>query len=274
MSLNIDFLQLSAGCVLALIVAAAAYRLHALSRSGAFAAAGLGVIFFGLGGWDWSVLLLAFFVSSSALSRLAKKRKTALEEKFSKGSERDAAQVFANGGIAAVFVLLQVFFPDTAWTWAGCAGALAAANADTWATELGVLNKASPRLITTGKPVERGTSGGVSSMGTLSALAGGLLVGLAAVLLWPGGSPDPMGSLLTLIAVGLAGLIGSLVDSFLGATLQAIYICPVCGKETEKHPLHSCGTPTRLVRGYAWLDNDWVNLTCTLTGALVALILC
>lgn len=59
----------------------------------------------------------------------------------------------------------------------------------------------------------------------------------------------------------------------IGASLQAIYTCPACRKETEKHPLHSCGTPTTLIRGLAWLDNDWVNTACTLAGGLLAVML-
>ena len=287
-------LNLLIGFFLALIVAMAARKVRSLSRSGAWAALGLGTCIFGLGGLGWAILLLAFFISSSALSRLFKRRKQPLDEKYSKGSERDAAQVLANGGIAGLFVLLHAFFPEAAWPWAGCAAALAAANADTWATELGVLNPGPPVLITSGRPVERGTSGGVSLVGTLAALAGAALVALFGVLFWTGRTGLAAGFLPTrlndLLGIGpsqvspsqglslfallaLSGLLGSLVDSLLGATLQAVYRCPACQKETERHPRHSCGAPTLQLRGLAWLNNDWVNTACTLAAALTAILL-
>lgn len=285
--------DLLVGIGLALLVAGAAWRAGALTWQGALAAAILGADIFGLGGLGWAILLLAFFISSSLLSRLFRRRKQAMDEKFSKGSQRDGWQVAANGGIAGIFVLLHLLAPGAAWPWLGFAGALAAANADTWATELGVLSQATPRLVTTGRPVERGTSGGVTPLGLLAAGAGALLVALLAMLFWqgrvlalPAGAPEWLArstgasiqttlslpqSLGLLAWITLAGLAGSLVDSLLGATLQAIYYCPACQKETERHPLHTCGTHTTQVRGLAWMDNDWVNAACTLAGAVAAL---
>lgn len=269
----ISYLQLGVGAVLAAVIGFIAYRLRTLSPSGARVAALLGTIFFGLGGWGWAALLLAFFISSSALSRLFKRRKADLDEKFSKGSQRDAGQVLANGGIAGFFALMHVFFPGALWPWLGCAGALAAANADTWATELGVLGKTAPRLITSGKRVEPGTSGGVSLAGSAAAFAGGLLIGLTAAVFWPGEKGSLSAGILRALLIAVAGLAGSLADSWLGATVQAIYSCPACAKETERHPLHSCGTPTIRLRGWPWMNNDWVNALCTLTGGLLALLL-
>lgn len=285
-------LQLGLGTLLAILIAAAARKTRSLSRSGAYAAVVLGTTIFGLGGLGWAVLLLAFFISSSLLSRLFKRRKMTLDEKFSKGAERDAAQVFANGGIAGLFTIAHLIFPTANWPWLGCAAALAAANADTWATELGLLNSVSPILITTGKPVERGTSGGISLFGTFAALNGSALIALFGVLFWQGHTnlsfpglstalvkqlgmlPVEIGlqeSLVWFTLLTLSGLIGSLVDSLLGATWQAIYHCPDCDKDTERHPLHSCGQSTSRVRGFKWLDNDWVNTVCTLSGALAAI---
>jgi uncharacterized protein (TIGR00297 family) len=274
--MKIDWIQLVVGFILALLIALAARRARSLSRSGAAAATVLGTVIFGIGGFPWAVLMMIFFITSSALSRLFGKRKQSLNEKFSKGSERDAGQVLANGGIAGVFALLHLFFPEQTLIWLGFSGALAAANADTWATELGVLSQGDAVLITTGKPVERGTSGGVSWFGTLAAFSGAMLVALFSSIFWTWvtGQPDsPAGFVLRTLGLGAAGLLGSLVDSYIGATVQAIYYCPTCEKETERHPQHTCGTATTQMRGLSWLDNDWVNIGCTVVGGGISLLL-
>lgn len=262
-------MQILYGFLLASIVAYAAYRAHSLNPSGAFAATLVGTIIFGIGGWQWAVLLLTFFITSSGLSRAFKRHKANLTEKFSKGQERDAGQVFGNGGLATLFAALHAFYPESILPWVGFAASLAAVNADTWATELGVLNPTPPRLITDlRKRVEKGTSGGISLFGTLASLAGSAIIALPAVLL------SPYGTLTTahLILITAAGLAGSLFDSLLGATVQAMYLCPRDQKETEKHPLHTCGTETVHIRGWKWLDNDWVNFACGAFGSLLALL--
>ncbi len=259
-------MQLLLGFLLALLIAFLAYKARSLNKSGAVAAAFTGTIIFGIGGLAWAILLLTFFITSSALSRAFKKRKAKLEEKFSKGHERDAGQVFGNGGIATFFAALHYFYPNEPWVWVGFAASLAAVNADTWATELGVLNPNPPRMITNlFKTVEKGTSGGISLVGTLASLAGSALIAFLASFLtdnW---------SLLPLITV--SGLAGSLFDSLIGGTVQAMYYCPTDKKETEKHPLHTCGAETVHLRGWTWLDNDWVNFSCGAFGAAVALVL-
>jgi uncharacterized protein (TIGR00297 family) len=259
-------MQLLLGFLLAIIVSYLAYRARSLDKSGALAATVVGTIVFGAGGWQWAVLLLAFFITSSGLSRTFKKRKQSLDEKFSKGHERDAGQVFGNGGLATAFVLIHALYPESSLVWVGFAASLAAVNADTWATELGVLNPTPPRMITDlRKRVEKGTSGGVSLFGTFASLTGSALIAVLAALFTGNWSLLPL--------ITLSGLAGSLFDSVLGATVQAMYYCPTDQKETEKHPLHTCGTETVHIRGWKWLDNDWVNFACAAFGVGVALLM-
>ena len=259
-------MQLLFGFILASIIAYLAFRARSLNQSGAIAATVVGTIVFGLGGLQWAILLLIFFITSSALSRLFKKRKQGLDEKFSKGHERDAGQVFGNGGLATAIVLVHFLYPESVIGWVGFAAALAAVNADTWATELGVLSSTPPRMITNlRKRVEKGTSGGVSLFGTLASLLGASIIALPAALFTDNWSLLPL--------ISLAGLAGSLFDSLLGATVQAMYYCPTDDKETEKHPLHTCGTETVHIRGWKWLDNDWVNFACGAFGVMIALLL-
>ena len=261
-------LSLLFGFLLGVLIAALAWRAFALSNSGAAAAALTGGLIFGLGGLGWAVLLLAFFISSSGLSRAFASRKAGVYEKFSKGSRRDWGQVLANGGLGALLAVAHAVFPSQSWPWLAFAGAMAAVNADTWATELGVLSSKPPRRITTGKIVERGASGGITLLGTLAALAGAILIGGLAALFSARGE-----AWFFLAIVPLAGLLGSLFDSFLGATVQVIYRCPACEKDTERHPLHLCGAETRRIRGWRWLNNDGVNFACSLAGAILAVIL-
>jgi uncharacterized protein (TIGR00297 family) len=272
--MQVDILQFIAGFLLAVLVAVLARRVGALNASGTGAAIVTGGLVFGLGGLAWAVVLLTFFISSSGLSRLFHARKAALSEKFSKGSSRDWAQVLANGGLGAFLVTVHAFFPTQVWPWAAYVGAMAAVNADTWATELGVLSPATPRLITSGLPVERGASGGVTVQGTLATIAGAALVaGMAAAFSsFTGSFSDPAVSLAVLAAAIPGGVAGSLFDSWLGATIQSIYYCPHCQKETERHPYHSCGCETVPQRGWRWLNNDVVNFASSLMGAGISLL--
>jgi uncharacterized protein (TIGR00297 family) len=256
--------SLLVGGLLAAAIAFGAYLLGSLSTSGALGAILVGTLTFGVGGVIPAALLILFFVSSSALSRLGKSHKLSVAAAFAKGSRRDLGQVLANGSMAAALSVAYGVTGQPLWL-AGVVGALAAVTADTWATELGVLSGRRPRLITSGQPVDPGTSGGVSLEGTLAATAGAVLIGLAASVLsgeW---------SLVGLAALG--GVAGSMIDSLLGATVQAIYWCSACNKETERYPLHTCGTPTTSHRGWHWLGNDAVNLTASLVGAGVLVLI-
>ena len=254
----------------------------ALTTSGAVGALLTGTSIAGAGGWDWGAALVYFFVSSSALSRVASARKlAAAADKFEKGSRRDLWQALANAGVASALAVARA----TPWgarhacrLRGACAGALAAANADTWATEIGTLSAAPPRLVSTGRRVAPGTSGGVTPLGLAAAAAGAGTLGLVFALAnLPAANRAHAQAAMhhahtglpSLVGAALAGgVAGSMVDSLLGATAQAMRWCPRCQTETERRR-HRCGAITSHLRGLRWLDNDAVNAASTAVGALV-----
>jgi uncharacterized protein (TIGR00297 family) len=170
-------------------------------------------------------------------------------------------QVLANGGLYALAAALSLVVPWGGWPALG-AGALAAAAADTWGTEVGTLAVAPPRLITTWRTVPVGTSGGVTPAGLVATLAGALFIGaLSWLLRWPAQMA---------VAATVGGIVGALVDSLVGALWQTRRWCAQCQTRTER-AVHSCGSPTAHAGGARWLDNDAVNLLSGVVGAAVAL---
>lgn len=246
------------------LIAWFALRRGSLSRSGAFAAVAIGTSIYAGGGGAWFAALVVFFATSTLLGKVGRGAKERIKRDYEKGDTRDAAQAFSNGGVAALCALGMAVHPHTAWAGAFL-GALATANGDTWATELGVLSRREPVSLLRFRRVPRGTSGAVSALGLLATVLGGLAIGLV-----PAFAPRAF-ALPAIAGCALSaatGALGSLMDSLLGATLQAIYHCPRCDRLTESR-VHACGASTTLIRGHAWFGNDAVNLAATLTGALL-----
>ena len=72
---------------------------------------------------------------------------------------------------------------------------------------------------------------------------------------------------MSVFAILLAGFTASIIDSFLGATVQAQYLDTQNNKITEK-PLNQSGKNNSLVSGFAFINNDWVNFLSILTAPL------
>ena len=248
-----------AGLLLAGAIAAGARRARSLSWDGAVAAVAVGTATT-IAGWGWAFIVILFFVTSTALSRFRRSvRDARIGSIVEKGDERDAYQVLANGGLFAAAAVVSSITGDPKWA-AGALGALAAATSDTWGTEIGTLAGHPPRSIVSFKPLEPGTSGGISGPGTLASLVGAALIALVALV--TGVSTDA-----TAIFVG--GVAGSLSDSLAGATVQERRWCDHCSRFTERR-VHSCSFPTRVSGGVPGLRNDVVNVLCTIVGGAVA----
>ena len=253
-------MNLAVAAVLAGGLALIGRELGWLTFAGAIAAAAVGAAVFVGGGLVGAALLGLFFVSGSLLTRLSHRKRGRYRLDEQSGGRR-AAQVLANGSWAAIGGILLL-----GWEcgWLILTGSLAAAQADTWATELGAFSRTPPRLLSSGKVVPPGTSGGITLVGTVGGTVGAVV--MAALSGGLGLAPKIM------IASLVGGVLGMMLDSLLGATLQASYSCQPCGR-TGETPKHDCGEVATLTRGWVWLDNDGVNLVATGTGGGIALLL-
>jgi uncharacterized protein (TIGR00297 family) len=251
-----------AGAVAAAVVVIVAYRVRSLSASGAVAAVVVGAAAVAVG-WEWGALLMLYFVSSVLLSHAGRDVKTRRTQSIvAKGGPRDATQVLANGGLFALLALVSSVLADARADTVALAalGALAAAAADTWATEVGTLLGGTPWSLRGLHRVPPGTSGGLTVSGTLAMLAGASFVALAA---------QRLSIRNALLAITVGGVAGALADTLLGEMVQERRWCAPCERETERR-VHDCGQATTLHRGASWLDNDAVNFAATVAGALVA----
>jgi uncharacterized protein (TIGR00297 family) len=257
------------GFVAAAVIATIARRRGLLSSGGGIAAIGAGTLAVGAG-IKWGILLVGYFVAGSMLSRWRQMQKAAVTRGVvAKHGARDAWQVLANGGVFLSTAIAAAITQREAAI-AAALGALAASMADTAATEVGTAVGGEPRSIITGQKVAIGMSGGVTVAGTIAMLGGSLVLGTIALAL--GFSSHAAWAALA------GGMAGALADSLLGAVVQERRRCPACGALTERR-VHLCpsvgteGIATDVVGGVRGFDNDWVNLTSTAIGALVAAVL-
>jgi uncharacterized protein (TIGR00297 family) len=231
--------RLAIGFVFSGIIAVFAQRLKALTSSGAWAAVAVGTTLFAGGGWTWLMLVGTFFVTASILTRWDPRGEATPHRSMDAGGRR-WDQVAANSGIAALAAVMHGL-TGSPLAFGAAAGAVGAATADTWATELGRWSPAQPRLITNWNIVAPGTSGGITAVGTAGAAAGALLVSVTAAALAGNASVHP-----AFLAVLTGGLSGAIVDSILGATVEG-----------------RC----------RWINNSAVNLLATAWGAGVVLVI-
>jgi uncharacterized protein (TIGR00297 family) len=253
------------GLILNAVAAAIVLWRGSVDPGGAAAGVIVGTLIFVCGGPLFWFVLMAFFISSTALGSVGRNEKEALKKIHQKGGRRDMFQVLANGGIGAFCALLYRLSGNPAWA-IGFAVSFASSNADTWASELGVLSRGQPVSLFTFRSVTRGVSGGVSILGSGMAIAGALFIALIFALenLALGVVPDGFPRLLGFVAAG--GFVGSVLDSFLGATIQAQY----AGQDVlTELPRGADGSPNRRVRGLSFVNNDLVNFaSCALATAL------
>ncbi|KAA8893558.1 integral membrane protein DUF92-domain-containing protein [Sphaerosporella brunnea] len=242
------------------------------------------------------LLLVAFYSLGTAATKAKHGAKAALTvSSTSSGSSarRGATQVFANSLVASVLTALHAAlyapscFAAKDLLVVGIVVNYAAVTADTLSSELGMLSRGAPRLVTTLRPCARGTNGGVSLGGVVAGAAGAAAIGLLAVALLPFCS-DWSGARKAAFAafVAVAGTAGSLLDSLLGALLQETVVDVRSGKVVEApgggkvlvSSSHSAASPSgaaepsrKVVAGYGLLSNNGVNFVMALLTSLAAM---
>jgi uncharacterized protein (TIGR00297 family) len=251
---------------LVIAFALAAVLLKTIDGRGFLASVAVGVsVIFG-GGLSWFAIVGIFFALGVAFTWYKYGYKKKLGTAQGKGGERNWPNILANGGVASIAALGELLQPNNAFA-ALFLGSMGAAAADTVATELGLLSKMPPRLIT--RPhvsVPPGTSGGVSPLGFAGAILASFVIGIMAYFL---GILNYSPGVLSLCVVG--GISGAMVDSVLGAGIQRKGYCKVCLKQVES--IRHCGEKTVMTGGVSFVENNLVNLLATLAGGIVALIL-
>jgi uncharacterized protein (TIGR00297 family) len=252
------------GIILASIISFFSYRYKFLSKGGTAALFFLAILIYGFGGWKFTLPVLVFFLFSSLITKVRKKRNPLIETYFEKTGERDHFQVFANGGFALVIVVLNYFYSSELF-YIVYVSSIASVCADTWATETGTLSENKTVNILTLKRIEQGMSGGISLAGTVGSYFGALVIA-ATSLLW-----IESDYLLVLIVISFAGLFGSFIDSILGASVQVQYLCSVCNKVTEKRK--HCSHTEDIKKGVLWINNDVVNAGSSVAGGIFSILL-
>ncbi|KAF5319366.1 hypothetical protein D9619_008843 [Psilocybe cf. subviscida] len=295
--------------VLATLLSAHGIRKKSLSPSGALAAFVVGFLMMSGGTRAFGVPLIGFYLAGSRATKYGKARKAKLEDGYQEGGYRSATQVLCNSASALVACVAwnALFAPQSAH--AAFAGALvtrilplrvktsdllslcaispslgegwsralilaglghfACCLGDTLASELGILSKGKPRLITTLKHVPPGTNGAMSIGGTVASIAGGAFVGaLTGVTLLVENRSCAVGILGECVSLGaLFGGLGSLIDSFLGATVQQTRY------STEKKLVLQDGNKEgTVISGLNFLTNNQINLVSSIACAVMGLL--
>lgn len=249
-----------------IVFALVAIGAKALDRAGFLASVAVGYPIFLGGGWTWFVIIAAFFVLGVGFTWYRYEYKKTLGSAQEKGGTRSWPNILANGGLASIFGLAEYLLGGHVFA-ALFLGAISAAAADTASTEIGLLSRQPPRLITKlSVSVPPGLSGGVTAMGFLGAALASLVIGAIAAVLGVVGGID---AIAVVLIAALGGVSGSVADSLAGALIQRKNVCVVCGAQSESR-VH-CGQPTNYAAGLAFVDNNVVNVIATVAGAAVSL---
>jgi len=295
MEISIEFIILELITILIFVVS---IKKEILTVGGSYSALVVGTII-SLCGYEYFIILSAFFFSSTKATHLHKQIKTKLlGETYMKEKKRNAIQVLSKSLFPTIVCLIiyakygkgmDIFnkygklsdkckiFLDAFFI-----GFFESANADTWASELGILSREQPILILHGfKSVPKGINGAMSRYGTVCSILGGMFISSIVILC----NICRMGvltfvksdnrvfllGLKVLLYGGVIGFIGSLIDSILGQTVQlTIYnVTKQCVIEKDGEEEARKNGDELKYYGKDLFNNSGINLV---TGVITALL--
>lgn len=241
------------GGFFSIIIAGLAFKKKSLDLSGFIGATILGTLIYTFGGVCFYTIMMVFFISSSVLTKIKNENK--LEDIYEKDKKgRSYIQVLANGGVGLILSYIFYKTNNDMYYLIYCIS-FAAANADTWASEVGVLSTKNPVSLITFKKVKRGESGGVTFLGTLASFMGASLIAIFFVIGYLNiGNGDKLVYYFTICIV--LGFLGSIIDSILGETIQVKYK----SSNEELVEVYSRDSNLSRVKGIPRVNNDVINL--------------
>lgn len=246
------------------LVAGLAYFKRSLDKSGLLAASLLGMLIYVFGGILVWGTLIAFFISSSLITKLNENK----DKKHTQG--RNYVQVIANSLVPVIFSVLYYVFNNEIFILAAVVS-ISTSNSDTWASEIGAMSKGKTFYILNFKVAPKGVSGAISGLGTFASLIGALFMGLVFVGLYAITEPMTLTQVLYYgFVITTCGFLGNLIDSYLGALIQAKYRGVDTGTYTEKRWLPN--EKVVLASGLALITNDMVNLLSALSASILTII--
>ena len=191
-----------------------------LNESGTWAAAIMGLVVAIGGHWTWLVTLLAFLSAGFFVTRWRYDEKKEMGFNEGEDGERDWTNVISNGGVPMLISLYAFITEDWQELLPIFVASVAVATFDTFASEVGCLDKR-VYMITTLKKCEPGLNGGFSPNGQIAALVGALLISLVAMALGMLVGAEALSSPVEfIVSISIIGFLGCQVDSLLGALLE------------------------------------------------------
>ena len=229
----------------------------------------IGFYFFSIGGYQWLIPILFYFISVSILGHMSRKH---FQNPFvEKEGTRDIFQIYSKG-VLSLLIIIAFYFTKNDWLYYIFLSIIASNNSDTWASSFGSYSNKDPIVsLPFFRKVPKGISGGVTSFGMVGAIFGSVIIASFVFLF-----PQNYNSLLFFSVITLAGFLGNIIDSVLGSTTQGLYKCKACGKFTEKKyhcAISGLNCELEIVKGFKFVNGDSVNFISGVISMLITIML-